>query len=91
MQGSYSMLLDIKQVVVMQYQMNPQMLTELPIVVIWNTEARNFNLKYMLNSKYRLISYLSFTLSTPGVDLKIHDQQLKKLKLSKDFMSVEKE
>eukprot|EP00347_Sterkiella_histriomuscorum_P008869 403343433 len=94
-QHIYQMELNQPQTVVLQYKMNPQLLKELPIIVMWTQEKGNFHLKYMINKKYKSLSYLAFNLGDTSdqnnQELNISSDEIKRLKSLNQFLKVEKE
>lgn len=67
------------------------MLKEWPIVVTWNCERNLFHLKYIVNSKFKNVGILCFSLVNDEEELKISNDTLQKIKKNKQFIMIEKE
>lgn len=70
---------------------------QLPIKVTWSQDppSSRFSLKYLINKKYKGISYLAFNLGDSqdpkSQDFSISDEELKKLKSQQQFLKVDRE
>ena len=67
-QHLYTTDLKDNQTVILQYKMNPQLFKELPMIVMWTQEKGFLQLKYMINKKYKSVSYLAFNIGDISED-----------------------
>ena len=59
---------------------------------MWNSDNSYFHLKYMVNNKFKQISYLVFNLETSANEpLKMSSEVLKSLQTSNLYMKVDKQ
>ncbi|CDW90943.1 UNKNOWN [Stylonychia lemnae] len=88
-------LKDHPQTVMLQYKMNPQLFKELPMIVMWTQEKGLLHIKYMINKKYKSVSYLAFNIGDNSEqnqqEILVTDEEMKKLRSQQQFIKVDKD